>query len=119
MVVAVGVVVLVIGLIGCGVAVHVRHSVTTTLCSKERAADGGGGEYRVYSADSGTYVIKDSHWLTTWRTDSADAYGRLHVPGTYRVTYIGWRASLFSWFHNIMSYKRLPDNEQEIARCNR
>ena len=48
---------------------------TVTVCDKERAATGSGGEYRIYT-DKGTFVMKDS-WLGGTRFDTADAYGKI------------------------------------------
>jgi hypothetical protein len=100
-----------------GFLFYTPHNVVATVCSKERAANGSGGEYRVYTADSGTYVIKDTHWFTQWRTDSADVYARLHPPGTYKLTYVGWRFSPLSLFPNIADFKKLRTDERQLARC--
>lgn len=105
-------------IIGCNAYTHIEHTITATICSKEQVSTGnnGGHEYRMYS-NKGTFVIKDSHWPFTWRTNSSEVYGRLHTPGTYKITYIGIRFSLFSYFHNIMKYKRIADDRAAIASC--
>lgn len=99
------VVCLVIG--GCAACYHLEYQKSTqtaTLCSKERVATKNGGEYRVYGPD-GTFVVKDSHNPFIggeWRTNSADVYGRLSVPGRYKLELAGWRSGLFSNFKNIL-----------------
>lgn len=100
-----------------GETYYQEQTATVTICSKERAANRGGGEYRVYTASSGTFVIKDTHWPGHWRTNSADVYGQLHVPGTFQITYVGFRSGLMSWFHNITSYKKIEPNKPQLAMC--
>lgn len=106
--------VIVFGFIGCGIAQHKSHFAVDTLCAKERVAESNGGSYRVYGVDR-TYAVEDSHWLGKWRTNTADVYGALHVPGRYEITYLGFRMGLGSYFPNIWRYKRIDTTPSEIA----
>jgi hypothetical protein len=110
--------VLVVGWLSYKISWYQEHTVTTTICSKERSAVNYSGEYRVYTADSGTYVIKDMHWPGHFRFNSADVYGELrHLPGTYNVTFVGWRAGIVSYFPNIVRFERVSDDPAKIASC--
>jgi hypothetical protein len=111
-------IVVVVGCVFYQLVFYQQHSATVTVCSKERAAKSGGAEYRVYTADHGTFVVKDMRWFTHWRTNSADFYGTLHPPATYDIDYVGRRVGLFSWFPNITSIRRAAPDQAMLAKCN-
>jgi hypothetical protein len=105
----------IVGALREAVFFHPSNTIVT-VCSTDRSATGHGGEYRVYTSGP-TFVLKDTHAFTQWRTNSADVYGRLRERRTYRVTYVGVRISLLSWFPNITGYKALPLNRQQLRAC--
>ncbi len=92
-----------------------------TVCSKERVVDGDSSAYRVYTNDgkkSRTFVVTDAHWIGIfWRTNSADVYAGIRDNVTYEVHTRGTRWSLFSWFENIESMKRLDEGDQHAEWC--
>lgn len=94
--------------------VSAPHNIT--VCSKERVAtDGGGGEYRVYTAE-GTYVMADS-LLGVTRYNTADAYAKIKPRTTYTVTTKGWRIPFFSAFENILTAQPAPAAQQQPKLC--
>jgi hypothetical protein len=100
------------------VVIYHNKGAVITVCNPYTKVTDGGGEYRVSTAANGTFVVKDTHAVTQWRTNSADVFAQLHTGKTYAVTYVGFRFSLFSSFHNITSVKRVQTNELELVRCN-
>jgi hypothetical protein len=115
---------IVAGIIALGVVLAAREAVffdhrtaIVTVCDKEPYVRKNGGEYRVYAPGNKTFVIKDTHAFTQWRINSADAYGRLREQRTYKVTYVGFRFKLRSWFPNITSFERVETSKPELNLC--
>jgi hypothetical protein len=94
------------------------HTRVTTICLAQRTATSGGGEYRIYTSDTGTYALTDS-WLGFSRHNSADTFFRLseQLPGTFRITYNHHRWGPKSWFPNIDKFQRIAPNRRAIAAC--
>ena len=55
--------------------------------------------------DKGTYEVRDS--IVNGRFNSSDMYGRLEKGHTYKVTVIGFRVPLLSWYKNILSAEEI------------
>ncbi len=103
------------GIIWAAVDYNTQHSATVTVCSKERVAVEGGGEYRVYAAE-GSYVMKDS-LIGTVRYSTADAYAKIEPETTYDIVYKGWRIPFFSAFPNILKANKVSADRQTPQLC--
>lgn len=55
--------------------------------------------------DKGTYEVRDS--VVNGRFDSSDMYGRLEKGHTYKVTVIGFRVPMLSWYKNILTAEEI------------
>lgn len=98
------------------VGVHEQRTARVSICSVESTVANKTNQYRVYGVNQrddvvSTYIIEDSNWPSTWRQNSADYYGELkrQVPGTFDITYFGYRAGFFSAFPNIKDFKKVND----------
>lgn len=77
-----------------------ENTQTCTVSGKESVVKDGDHEYRVYTEECGTLVVKDT--LIRGRFNSSDTYGKLKENESYELTTNGWRVPVFSMFPNIL-----------------
>jgi uncharacterized protein (UPF0179 family) len=99
-----GLVVLVGAVLCCCGSEFMQHGIneqtrTCTVKEKDRGADDG--SYRVYTTDCGVLANSDS-LLFNGKSNSADIQGSLEPGHTYKITTVGVRWSVASWFPNII-----------------
>lgn len=80
-------------------------TVTFTVQSKERVAEGGGGKYLVFSTDDEAYQVTDN--ILFGKTDSSNRYAALDEGSTYECEAVGVRFSLFSMYKNLIDCKKV------------
>lgn len=74
-----------------------------TVTEKEPVMVEGNNQYRVYTEECGTFVIKDT--IVGLRFNSADAYGALSLGEAYNFRTQGFRLGITSSFPNILDYE--------------
>lgn len=74
-----------------------------TVTGKESVVVEGNNQYRVYTEECGTFIIKDT--IVGLRFNSADAYGALNLGEDYNFRTQGFRLGVTSSFPNILDYE--------------
>ena len=98
----------------CGVIFGVsanfnEHSYTITITEKERVYNDNSSKYLIFGDDvetGETRVFENTDTLVKGKFNSSDFYGNLKVGETYKITVIGYRIPLFSWYENIIKYEK-------------
>lgn len=73
-----------------------------TVIGKESVMMEGNSQYRVYTEECGTLIIKDT--IVGLRFNSADAYGALNLGEAYNFRTQGFKLGETSSFPNILDY---------------
>lgn len=98
-----------VALLTTGCTAMNQRTEVCTVNDKDAVSTGSGdsrrNEYRVYTEQCGTLVVKDS--LVIGRFDSADLYGSLKPGSTYEMELGGYRQGALSMFPNIIDAKAL------------
>ena len=76
-----------------------------TVTGKESVMVEGNNQYRVYTEECGTFVVKDT--LFALRFNSADTYSSLKDGESYQFRTQGFRLEVASSFPNILDYKEV------------
>ena len=76
-----------------------------TVTGKESVMVEGNNQYRVYTEECGTFVVKDT--LFALRFNSADTYSSLKDGESYQFRTQGFRLGITSTFPNILDYKEV------------
>lgn len=86
---------------------HNERTVMCTVTGTDRTAtaEAGVSDARVYTADCGTFAVRDLWLRGQWR--SADLFGRLH-PGQWRLTVVGVRWPWVSEFPTVLDAALRP-----------
>lgn len=74
-----------------------------TVTGKESVMVERNNQYRVYTEECGTFIIKDT--LFALRFNSADTYSALKEGGSYNFRTQGFRLGITSSFPNILDYE--------------
>lgn len=74
-----------------------------TVTGKESVMVEGNNQYRVYTEECGTFIVKDT--LFSLRFNSADTYSALKEGGSYNLRTQGFRLGITSSFPNILDYE--------------
>lgn len=84
------------------------ETLTITVNHKERTTSSDGktvSSYYLIYTDRETFALKDD--LFYGQFNSSDVYGRIKSGGTYRVTALGVRVPLLSWYRNLVSVEEV------------
>lgn len=73
-----------------------------TVTGKESVMVEGNNQYRVYTEECGTFIVKDT--LFALRFNSADTYSSLKDGESYQFRTQGFRLGITSTFPNILDY---------------
>lgn len=73
-----------------------------TVTGKESVMVEGNNQYRVYTEECGTFIVKDT--LFAPRFNSADTYSSLKDGESYQFRTQGFRLGITSTFPNILDY---------------
>lgn len=102
--------ILVVGSIGFGISANFNeHSYTVTITDKERVYNDNGSKYLIFGEDTETgetQVFENTDSLIKGKFNSSDFYGNLKEGETYKITVVGYRIPLFSWYENIIKYEK-------------
>lgn len=74
-----------------------------TVTGKESVIVEGNNQYRVYTEECGTFIVKDT--LFALRFNSADTYSSLKDGESYRFSTQGFRLGITSSFPNILDHE--------------
>lgn len=101
-------------LVICGIVFGIssnfnEHSYTVTITDKDRVYNEDSSKYLIFGEDSETgetRVFENTDTLIKGKFNSSDFYGNLKVGETYKITVVGYRIPLFSWYENIIKYEK-------------
>ena len=86
---------------------------TITVTDKERIYTGSGGssssKYLVFGDDQNgnSLVFENTDCFIRGKWDSSNIQGQLKKDNTYKITVIGYRAPLLSWYQNIIKIEEV------------
>ena len=89
-------------IIGVSYAMNRNEVGPCTVTGKESVVAEGDNQYRVYTEECGTFIVKDT--LFALRFNSADTYSSLKDGESYQFRTQGFRLGITSTFPNILDY---------------
>ena len=101
-------------LVICGIVFGIssnfnEHSYTVTITDKDRVYNEDSSKYLIFGEDCDTGEVRafeNTDTLIKGKFNSSDFYGNLKVGETYKITVVGYRIPLFSWYENIIKYEK-------------
>lgn len=80
------------------------HQYEVMITEKYRVNDGDNSKYLVLGTDESgnVLVFENTDNILRGKFDSSNVQGQLTEGGTFRLTVVGYRIPLFSWYENII-----------------
>ena len=89
------------------VKTHNDITYTITVTDKERNSDHS--KYLIWGDDENGNPLVFENTDTFWRGkfNSSNIQGALKEGGTYKITVVGFRIPIISWYQNIIKYEKI------------